>query len=600
MKKEGRGRLVLLGGAFCLLAVTAALALSASAQACASGSFALNGYGVSWDNEGDGFNDSATVGGRWVDTAAPPSLVINATLEYQNASLITANTSVGPFDLGGFWFIYAILPMGLSNPEGNVILRATMDEGAGACDWANYSFYLYPPGRFQPMISALTGSASVDQDAPVVYQVQVGNSGNLPDTINLSANASPGWNASINPVNVTLGPGNVTTVNVTVRAPHNAAPLSSATTLVTARSATDEWVRRAYDPEGAANASVTLTTTIKAQMYLPELSSAAPTVTAPPGTVAHFSATLTNGGNNRDTFAVSASAAPIGWSIQIGPASFALDQGENASFAVNITTPTALTGLLVWAATLTATAGDGATTATLVIEAHVELADFALAPADISVAVAHPPAGSAVSVIVTVRNLGLATASDVVVSLADGSTNQTKTVTIGVSGSALATFSWTALPGTTTLTASADASHSIPEANEANNDASVQIVADTAPTAAVASATVSGTPGQAVSISAAGSSDSDGTVAAYYFDFGDGSNSDWVTTANVTHTYAAAGTYTVKVRVRDNAGAESANVTSTVTIAAPAAKGFLPGFDVALALAVVGGVGVAARGRRGR
>jgi len=113
---------------------------------------------------------------------------------------------------------------------------------------------------------------------------------------------------------------------------------------------------------------------------------------------------------------------------------------------------------------------------------------------------------------------------------------------------------------------------------------------------------VSTRPGEAVTVSAAGSTDTDGTVAAYFFDFGDGTNSDWVTTSSVAHTYAAAGTFTVKVRVRDNNGAESQNVTSTVTVAAPAAKpsGFLGGFEGGLALSAVAAAAIGAAAWRGR
>lgn len=57
------------------------------------------------------------------------------------------------------------------------------------------------------------------------------------------------------------------------------------------------------------------------------------------------------------------------------------------------------------------------------------------------------------------------------------------------------------------------------------------------------------------------SSDPDGSVVGYLWDFGDGSTS---TAANPSHTYATAGTYNVNLTVTDNAGA-SDSVTQAVT-----------------------------------
>lgn len=75
------------------------------------------------------------------------------------------------------------------------------------------------------------------------------------------------------------------------------------------------------------------------------------------------------------------------------------------------------------------------------------------------------------------------------------------------------------------------------------------------PPVAVASATPSGGDVPlAVSFSSAGSTDPDGSITAYLWDFGDGSTS---TLANPNHTYTAAGPFVAHLTVTDNAGAQT-------------------------------------------
>jgi PKD repeat protein len=70
----------------------------------------------------------------------------------------------------------------------------------------------------------------------------------------------------------------------------------------------------------------------------------------------------------------------------------------------------------------------------------------------------------------------------------------------------------------------------------------------------------------AASFNAGTSTDSDGTIATYAWNFGDGSTGSGAT---ATRTYATAGTYTVALTVTDNGGA-SATTTKTVTVAVAA------------------------------
>src|SRR5207249_5998719 len=63
------------------------------------------------------------------------------------------------------------------------------------------------------------------------------------------------------------------------------------------------------------------------------------------------------------------------------------------------------------------------------------------------------------------------------------------------------------------------------------------------------------------------SSDPDGTIASYSWNFGDGTPAS--TLQNPSHTYGAGGSYTVTLRVTDNQGAQSALASQTFTVTPP-------------------------------
>ncbi|TQV67670.1 PKD domain-containing protein [Exilibacterium tricleocarpae] len=73
----------------------------------------------------------------------------------------------------------------------------------------------------------------------------------------------------------------------------------------------------------------------------------------------------------------------------------------------------------------------------------------------------------------------------------------------------------------------------------------------------------SGQVGTAITFSSAGSSDPDGTITGYSWNFGDGNTSS---AGSPSHTYSNAGTYTVTLTVTDNDGASAtASTAATIT-----------------------------------
>jgi PKD repeat protein len=85
------------------------------------------------------------------------------------------------------------------------------------------------------------------------------------------------------------------------------------------------------------------------------------------------------------------------------------------------------------------------------------------------------------------------------------------------------------------------------------------------PIAVIAATPSSGYAPATISVSAAGSSDPDGTIASAVINFGDGTSASGLT---ASHKYSAAGIYTLTVKVTDNLGASSTASTS-VTVKAP-------------------------------
>lgn len=95
----------------------------------------------------------------------------------------------------------------------------------------------------------------------------------------------------------------------------------------------------------------------------------------------------------------------------------------------------------------------------------------------------------------------------------------------------------------------------------------VQPVAGIPPTAVAAASPTSVTIGQAVSFDGTASSDPDGTIVSFAWDFGDGGQA---TTATVSHTYSTAGSFLARLTVTDNSGATgTATVTITVSDTSP-------------------------------
>lgn len=131
------------------------------------------------------------------------------------------------------------------------------------------------------------------------------------------------------------------------------------------------------------------------------------------------------------------------------------------------------------------------------------------------------------------------------------------------------------------------------EANADTNDNSKDFDAYESPTPALSNTVVqnvapvaklacpgSGNVGQSVNFTAAGSTDGDGQIVSYTFDFGDGTAPVIQTTETISHAYNKAGNFTVTLTVKDDGGL-GASTTCVVPISstAPPTVSIIKPFD---------------------
>jgi hypothetical protein len=99
------------------------------------------------------------------------------------------------------------------------------------------------------------------------------------------------------------------------------------------------------------------------------------------------------------------------------------------------------------------------------------------------------------------------------------------------------------------------------------NPAEVIITVEAKPRAVLSVSSTSIYEGDSVTFDGSASYEDGGVVEYYYFDYGDGQTSGWITDSSVTHTYSNAGSYSASLKVKDDDADESENVvTVTITV----------------------------------
>lgn len=236
--------------------------------------------------------------------------------------------------------------------------------------------------------------------------------------------------------------------------------------------------------------------------------------------------------------------------------------------------------------------------------------DLAVTTRDIVLDPSYPVEGEEAVLRVTVVNkASLPTGPfDVAISL-DGDPLDTLTVDDGLSGGNNITLEivWNASAGRHEFSVMVDPGAQVQEEDRANNGASRSFSVNGRPVARLVVLMTEITAGDTAKLDGSTSTDPDGRVRQFFFDYGDGTDSGWIFSPSINHTYTQKGTYELRLYVRDETGAQNLEPSMVVLDVEGAGDGddgddtpTLPAWAAILALASVAGVLGMSLGRRAR
>lgn len=464
-----------------------------------------------------------------------------------------------------------------------ILIEETNDDDDGSkYDYTTRSVTLY-----QLDLSA-SFLLSVDQAEKIVslgqqisYNFNIANQGAIPDTYSIGVQTAPvGWMASSDKPSVTVNEWGNGTFTVTITAP---ATYSGGARFMNLEISVQS------QATSASQKNVIKSIIGLADLKIVRADLSLSTIDPEVGQSVELQARVYNTGT------IAASSVVVRFSIEgvaVGNATIPSIDAGGASELAKLTW-TATQGSLTMAVSVdpgTAIAEFDETNNGADLPFVVRASDLTITATDITTSPTKLQAGMATTISAVVRNTGTANATAFKVRLTIGSFTQDQDVaSIAKNGAtAVVNFTWTAAVGTQTVNVTIDPANIVMEINDNNNMATISVRVNQAPVASINASAVKVQVGKGVTFTAVASSDADGSLAGYYFDFGDGTNSTWSTTNSVTHTYTTTGTYTAKLKVKDNDGAESSEVTMIVTITKKAEPAKSPGFEGIALVAVIG------------
>jgi len=316
------------------------------------------------------------------------------------------------------------------------------------------------------------------------------------------------------------------------------------------------------------------------------------TTTADNGSTFRCAVSNSAGSVTSNSATLTVNAAPVAPSITSHPASVTVTAGQTATFSVTATGTAPLSyqwqknGAPIAGATATTyttpatTTADNGSTFRCTVSNSAGSVPSNSATLTVNPAVNKPP----------VANAGPDQATQSLTTITfngSGSSDPDGTITSyawnfgdGTSGSGVTVSHSYAKPGTYTVTLTVTDNGGLTAIDTA------VVTASNRPPVANAGPDQVAPVNQAVSFSGSGSSDPDGTIASYAWNFADGNSGSGI---SVSHAYANAGTYNVTLTVTDNSGAtasDTAVVTITGTSVTPELVGFVPAVGTARGVAV--------------
>ncbi|MCG2825437.1 MAG: PKD domain-containing protein [Thermoplasmatales archaeon] len=183
-----------------------------------------------------------------------------------------------------------------------------------------------------------------------------------------------------------------------------------------------------------------------------------------------------------------------------------------------------------------------------------------------------PIENETISINVTIYNIGKENATDVLVQFYDGTPEtgiliENKTITILKGCAVTIGIECSFLKGLHNIYVVINPSNTITENDYSNNQVSKLLPVTARP---IANLMVSATDVYtyvSITFDASASYDPDGNITGYYFDFGDGNTTGWITTKSIIHYYTdGTANYTVTLKVKDDLGVESYLVNKTILV----------------------------------
>ncbi|MCA9981229.1 MAG: hypothetical protein KDD89_10350, partial [Anaerolineales bacterium] len=260
----------------------------------------------------DSFDLTFTSSEGWQVNITPNSsgpLAPNETLNVTVAVISPPNVTVGTVD--------------------TTVITATSSNDTAVSDTATDTTRIIGQTGGADVDISPNNSASSLPDQTVFYYHMVRNDGDANDTFDLSAVSSEGWPVSLSHTSVSLAPNGQQQIEVQVTVPATATVGTVDVTTVTARSTADSNV------SDTATNTTTVTDNVVVDLSLEPDNAADGT----PGQAVLYNHTLTNLGNQTDTFSL-ATISSNGWVVAVSPLTVSLEAGQQAVVTVTVDVPT--------------------------------------------------------------------------------------------------------------------------------------------------------------------------------------------------------------------------------------------------------------------